>query len=506
MMDISFKQVETLKNNFIGKLSNIKWSNLKTGNVYDIRDKIKSKNKSDGKSKNTSGRNTKKTPQQQKNIYMGAAGIIMLLILFVLIFTHKNAYEIYVGNTSVGIVKQNGLEEDMYNTAVAQIETSEGSKIKIDEGCGVTSKPVRAAKKEIVTTDYVISQMKQKMAYTIQATVLMVDGVEIGIVKNEAEVKAVTDKILSNYKLDNAEVVDKSFVEDIKTNPKFVTKAEIITGDDLYNKLTQKVQTEKLYTVKQGDTLWAIANSNGLSLKEMLKINPNITENTILKLGQQLMLVLPKPLLSVKVVSQIKYTENVPRSVEYETDAAQLKTYRQTKQEGEDGTKEVTANIVYVDGYEDERAVVAEAVVKEPISDIIVTGTMAIPAKAATGNFSRPISGGILSSGFGYRWGTLHAGVDLAAPRGTTIYASDGGTVKSAGWSGALGYLVIIDHGNGFETYYGHCSAIYVTAGQKVAKGEKISAVGSTGDSTGNHVHFEVHKNGTAYDPLNYIK
>lgn len=509
MVDMSLKQLETLKKNIKDKLSNVRVgvsSTVKKSNVYDIRDKIKSKNKGLVKSKNSSSPNKgNKKSSQQRNIFMGVAAIAIIL-MFVLVFTHKNAYQVYVGETSVGIIKQKGLETDLYNTAVAQIETAEGTKIKVDEASVITSKPVRASKKDIVTTDYVVSEIKAKMNYTLQASVLSVDGKEIGIVKNEAEIKAVTDKILEGYKLENAEIVEKTFVEEVKTTTRFVTKAEMITGDDLYNKLTQKTDTEKLYTVKQGDTLWAIANDNGLSLKEILKINPDITETSILKLGQQLKLMVPKPLLSAKVVSQIKYTEPVPRSVVYETDETQYKTYKKTKQQGADGTKEVTAHVIYVNGYEEEREVVAENVVKEPLSDIIVTGTKALPAKAATGSFRRPLAGGTFSSGFGPRWGTFHYGIDLAAPRGTAIYASDGGTVTKAGWSGALGYLVVINHGNGFETYYGHCSVINVKVGQKVAKSEKIAAVGSTGDSTGNHVHFEVHKNGTAYNPLNYIK
>ena len=99
----------------------------------------------------------------------------------------------------------------------------------------------------------------------------------------------------------------------------------------------------------------------------------------------------------------------------------------------------------------------------------------------------------------------MHYGVDLACRSGTRIGAADGGTVTFAGYKGSFGYLVIINHGANMETYYAHCSAIHVKRGDKVFKGQHIANVGSTGRSSGPHLHFEVHVNGTARNPLNYI-
>lgn len=116
-----------------------------------------------------------------------------------------------------------------------------------------------------------------------------------------------------------------------------------------------------------------------------------------------------------------------------------------------------------------------------------------------------PLSG-VISSEFGGRWGTIHKGLDIAAPAGTKIKAAAAGTVKFSGWnSGGYGNLVIISHGNGVETYYAHCSAVDVKAGQKVSQGQVVSRVGNTGDSYGNHCHFEVRVNGVAQNPRNYV-
>ena len=98
-----------------------------------------------------------------------------------------------------------------------------------------------------------------------------------------------------------------------------------------------------------------------------------------------------------------------------------------------------------------------------------------------------------------------HKGIDIAATRGTPILSAASGTVTFAGWSSGYGYLVKIDHGSGVETYYGHCSKLYVSAGDTVETGDKIAAVGSTGNSTGNHLHFEIRLNGEQVNPQKYV-
>ncbi|MBN4069545.1 M23 family metallopeptidase, partial [bacterium AH-315-G05] len=105
----------------------------------------------------------------------------------------------------------------------------------------------------------------------------------------------------------------------------------------------------------------------------------------------------------------------------------------------------------------------------------------------------------------GMRWGRRHEGIDIAAPIGTPIIAADGGVVTFAGRRGAYGKLVIINHENGFQTYYAHCNGFNVKVGERVHKGQKIATVGNTGRSTGPHVHFEVRKNGVPVNPLSFV-
>jgi murein DD-endopeptidase MepM/ murein hydrolase activator NlpD len=119
--------------------------------------------------------------------------------------------------------------------------------------------------------------------------------------------------------------------------------------------------------------------------------------------------------------------------------------------------------------------------------------------------FLRPVRG-VVTSPFGQRWGRLHAGIDIAAPTGAAVGAAGRGTVVSAGWnSGGYGNLVVIQHRLGFQTWYAHLSAVHVRVGQGVGGGTRIGSVGSTGASTGPHLHFEVRHNGTPVNPAPYL-
>ena len=119
----------------------------------------------------------------------------------------------------------------------------------------------------------------------------------------------------------------------------------------------------------------------------------------------------------------------------------------------------------------------------------------------------RPVSG-IISSRFGVRSSirsSAHTGLDIATSTGTPVAAAASGTVTFSGWKGSYGYLIVITHSNGVQTYYGHCSKLYYQAGASVSQGQVIAAVGSTGNSTGPHLHFEIRVNGVAYNPQNYL-
>lgn len=188
---------------------------------------------------------------------------------------------------------------------------------------------------------------------------------------------------------------------------------------------------------------------------------------------------------------------------------------------GEDGLKEVKKKVVRENGKAVTEEVIEEEMVEEPVEQVILTGTKEYDgfggggSSADTGvsydmdasyeNLRLPVDNIYISSGYGMRWGRLHRGTDFALAAGSSIYAADGGYVYCAGYSGSYGNLVKIDHGNGMQTYYAHCSQIMVSNGQYVECGDIIAKVGSTGNSTGPHLHFEVIINGNCVDPVSLL-
>ena len=128
----------------------------------------------------------------------------------------------------------------------------------------------------------------------------------------------------------------------------------------------------------------------------------------------------------------------------------------------------------------------------------------AAPAKVGGSGVAWPTNGSV-TSGFGYRWGSLHAGIDIANGTGTPIRAAKAGTIILAGWNGGYGNCIVIDHGGGFSTLYGHMTRLRASDGQRVSQGDLIGDMGSTGNSTGSHLHFETRVNGSPQDPTRYL-
>jgi len=142
-------------------------------------------------------------------------------------------------------------------------------------------------------------------------------------------------------------------------------------------------------------------------------------------------------------------------------------------------------------------ALIAQAASASPANTTPAPGSHAV-------GLTWPIHGSVTSE-FGPRWGGFHPGIDIADPTGTPIHAAKGGQVIFAGWEGGYGNFVLIDHGGGIVTGYAHQSQIAVTQGQTVSQGQTIGSVGSTGDSTGPHLHFEVRINGAPQNPRSYV-
>ncbi|MBQ3816821.1 MAG: peptidoglycan DD-metalloendopeptidase family protein [Clostridia bacterium] len=167
--------------------------------------------------------------------------------------------------------------------------------------------------------------------------------------------------------------------------------------------------------------------------------------------------------------------------------------------------------MVSVNGEESEKTELSNEVISAPVNQVVVVGTARSLVTSGQRRvaysqgfiFPLPKSKYVVSAYYGD--GRNHKGIDLATDAGTAIYAVKDGTVIFSGWDGGYGYSIVIDHGNGIKTRYAHASRLLIAAGEKVYAGNTIALVGSTGQSTGNHLHFEVIVNGVNYDPAPYI-
>lgn len=203
------------------------------------------------------------------------------------------------------------------------------------------------------------------------------------------------------------------------------------------------------------------------------------------------------------------YTEAVAFKTVYEDSDKYYEGLTYVKQQGVLGTRNVTANVSYVDGEETEREILSEEIITEPTDKIVYVGTKPKPPTAPTGVFIAPLDDFVLSCEYGFRrifGGTsFHYGIDLYVPMGTTVYASDGGRVVKAEYSGAYGLVVKLDHGGKYQTIYAHLSRLLVRAGDEVYQGQPIGESGMSGRVTGPHLHFEIFEFEQRKDPLLYM-
>ncbi len=214
----------------------------------------------------------------------------------------------------------------------------------------------------------------------------------------------------------------------------------------------------------------------------------------------------------VTVLAVIEKTrlEEVPFETRYEVDPSMRNGETKTKQEGVNGSREVTIQLVQANGVETARQEISSNTITEATNAIVLTGAVVQTASRSTTYVTDlgmiwPTTATRISSYYGYR-GDNHSGIDIDGETGDPVWAAKAGTVTFAGYKGTYGNQVIIDHGDGVQTRYAHMDSVTVSAGDEVAIGQQVGVEGSTGNSTGSHLHFEVIINGNHTDPLPYIK
>jgi murein DD-endopeptidase MepM/ murein hydrolase activator NlpD len=284
-----------------------------------------------------------------------------------------------------------------------------------------------------------------------------------------------------------------------------VTPDKIMSAEEAVTFLQKGTLEEKKYVAQPGDVLGTIANNHGITLADFLALNPGLTEESVVNIGQEVNVTALKPYLEIIVEREENRKEPIPFANQVVEDANMPKGETRVQQEGKNGERSVNYRISTQNGATISSVVTSETVLTEPVPHIVVKGTKEIPSRG-TGNLAWPTVGGYISSHQGQRWGRAHKGIDIARPSNRTIKAADNGKVVSAGYDGGYGNKIVIDHQNGLRTVYAHLDSISVSVGQTVSQGSAIGVMGSTGNSTGVHLHFEVYKNGALQNPANYLK
>ena len=447
-----------------------------------------------------------KVIENKKDIIINSLILGAGLIIIASAFAFTTGYEYSYNGRALGIVKEQKDVLEILDLASEELSQEYGSNIQIDPKQDITFRTVVSYGKDIDSEDDVLKRLTYMGEINAEASAITVDGKVTVIVENEAIAKKVLqdikDKFLSDS--DSTEYEYIGFVEDVKIEPISTKLPNISNRSEAVEKLCSGGQQAAQYTVQEGDSIYGICEKTGFTLSELTAMNPGLSADSMIHVGDKITIEKIVPLITLETVEVSTFAESIPYETEYKESSYYYEGEEVTSRAGQNGRASVTARLTKHNGEVVEREELSKETIVEPVNEIILKGTKVKPPTVGTGTFIRPVNVSV-SSRYGYRWGRMHLGNDYATSVGVPIKASDGGTVKLAGWYYGYGLTVIINHGGGVQTLYGHCSELYVSAGSKVYQGQTIAAVGNTGNSTGPHCHFEIIVNGNHVDPSLYV-
>ena len=387
---------------------------------------------------------------------------------------------------------------------------------KLEEQLPELTSAVTTAELETEEVPVVPEKTSEDVSGKVRAYAVTVDGEFIGAVDDYSRLESYFENIKSEYA--GEDVVDVEFSKDIEYDTENFVKPEEVRSSDYYINIFDSIVSEPVYyEVQLGDNPWNIARDNGITLDELKEctatcdgeIVPDITKKcnvgTVIQLSQEVRYLQPE------VVKEETYQVNYSLPVIEIEDDSMFVGMERVDTEGVSGVMEYHVYATYSDDVRvseenvEEPKVIEEAVAKVVRVGTIEPSTYVSKGAGGSGDYYWPVSGGKITSYMGD--GRGHKGIDIGAPYGTPIYAAEEGKIieTGSGWNGGYGNCIRIQHPDGNITVYAHQSSLAVSYGEYVVKGQLIGYVGSTGDSSGNHLHFEVRSNGRYLDPLNFV-
>ncbi len=354
----------------------------------------------------------------------------------------------------------------------------------------------------VLDQEVLMNKLDEALSFRAKVAIIMINGEQKIFLKNEGEAEELLAWLKTVYPLDDGEQI--VFKENVETIESYGDVDGIMDMEAAKKLVLMGSNRVDQYIVKDGDTLWDIAHAVKIDQEQIIFSNPGMDPEN-LSINQALNLSREAPLITVVATRQVTISEEVPYQVEVKKDDKLLMGEKKIVREGVPGERTVTYRITKENGLEIGREVLEQNVIREAETEVVVKGSVTMLAsRGGSARLNWPSPGGIVSS-FGMRWGRMHEGIDIGSSYGSTVVASAGGTVIATGWNGGYGNTVDVSHGGGLVTRYAHLSSINVRNGQSVNRGQMIGRVGSTGRSTGPHLHFEVRINGQPRNPANYL-
>jgi len=474
----------------------------------------------------------------KKPVIATAAALVAVAAVFVGSLQYMKAnstsyYQVWLNGEPVGEISDKQLVLDLLKSKAQELAEAEGDvRYKLDDN--QVSYELKTAYGKVPEDESTLQAVAANLKTHPVGVKLLVNGKEVGVVKDRETANAILERVKQKFVSPTAEVKtgvramafsaessaprataansasdDKEqrivesiqFKEQVTLIPVELETDEVDDPDELYKLLTTGNPKTRTYTVQPGDCIGCIAKKEGVS-ESLIYANNTWIEDDRIDVGDVLDLTQTRPVLNVETKEQVTEIEVIDPPIEIrKTDELKLGQSK-TVREGTYGKRKVTYRLVKRNGVAVEEEMVSSEVLVPAVSTVILKGTKVIPSEGS-GAFAWPVSGAKISSYFGKRWGRTHKGIDIVG--GRSIMAADNGTVEFVGTKSGYGNAIIINHNNGFKTLYGHLKSINVKKGQVVSKGDVIGIMGSTGRSTGTHLHFEIHLNGSIRNPLSYL-
>jgi len=442
----------------------------------------------------------------RKLICLGA--IILLIALFAgsawSLLTPRWVYQVYVDDRPVGMVKS--LEE--YAQIIKDIQSGAEEhwdcELLMNEEVSVAKVRMWSPK---LSSASVRAGIEAAATYKTRGWAIVINGDIAAIVDREQTAKDILAEVKAQYlsKEKNYTLVSIDFQEAVSIKS-IVTAPEALLDKKTAMALLVCGQEEiKSYVVKPGDTLLGISRSNNVSMATLQ--SANALKGDIIQVGQVLHMQTSKALLHVKTVEEIALSESIIRPVKYKANPDKSVRADQMTDAGSDGRRDVIYKVVKINGNEIRRSRINTIVTKQPRAKVILTGIGYWPAKP-TGMFRFPLNKGTITDRFGApRKNGPHQGLDIGVSRGTPIYAAADGIITTRTRGSSYGKYIVIQHANGYSTLYAHMSefADSFRVGSAVVRGQLIGFIGSTGKSSGPHLHWEIRRNGVHLNPLKFF-